>query len=94
MYIFINKQNKLINIIKNIDIKKRKYLSLNLKISKSIFIFKKVSENLKKSLILSYIFRKRFSFLNKSKFTFVRKCNFFKKLYYFLRKDTFLKKAI
>lgn len=84
LYIY-NKQKyylkrKLINIVKNIDIKKRKYLSLslNLKILNAlscIFIFKKVSDNLKKSIVLSYIFRKRFSFLNKSKFTFIRKIN-------------------
>ena len=80
LYVY-NKQKyylkrKLINIIKNIDIKKRKYLSLILKINndKFSYIFKKVSDNLKKSIILSYIFRKRFSF-NKSKFIFVRKIN-------------------
>src|ERR1700743_2795569 len=81
LYIY-NKQKyylkrKLINIIKNIDIKKRKQLSVILKLNNKMFtyIFKNMSVNLKKSLVLSYIFRKRFSYFNKSNFTFVKKIN-------------------
>jgi hypothetical protein len=84
LYIY-NKQKyylkrKLISIVKNIDIKKRKHLSLILKIIKNNSnnkfspMFKKMSYSLKKN-ILSFIFRKRFSFFSKSKFTFVKKIN-------------------
>jgi hypothetical protein len=83
LYIY-NKQKyylkrKLISIVKNIDIKKRKHLSLILKImnnsnNKFSPIFKEMSYNLKKN-ILSFVFRKRFSFFSKSKFTFVKKIN-------------------
>ena len=80
LYIY-NKQKyylkrKLINIVKNIDIKKRKQLSFILKLNNMFtYIFKNMSVNLKKSLVLSYIFRKRFSNFNKSNFTFVKKIN-------------------
>jgi len=80
LYIY-NKQKyylkrKLINIVKNIDIKKRKQLSFILKLNNMFtYIFKNMSVNLKKSLVLSYIFRKRFSYFNKSNFTFVKKIN-------------------
>jgi hypothetical protein len=83
LYIY-NKQKyylkrKLISIVKNIDIKKRKHLSLILKImnnsnNKFSPIFKEMSYSLKKN-ILSFVFRKRFSFFSKSKFTFVKKIN-------------------
>lgn len=86
LYIY-NKQKyylkrKLINIIKNIDIKKRKNLHFILKLNNSVsYIFKDMSINLKKSLILTYIFSKRFSFFNKSKFFFIKKINNFLLLY-------------
>lgn len=77
LYIY-NKQKyylkrKLINIIHKMDLEKRKLLSY-------IVIMLSIKGYIKKSF-LSFIFRKRFSFLNKSKFTFAKKIQNFLFLY-------------